>query len=324
MERKIAEITKKEYPVLVHRSRNLRKHFLCATAVLGIVGSSCLSAQTPILVDDASGLRLQVDGGSALPALRLVLPGQPVSRGILIIFPEHVTVREHGKAEAAHLYLWRVSEQGNRTVWRRVGQSVEYEMELKRDVRMVARATLEPDGVRYRYEFVNRSGVVYDMLQAISDPRLFQSFFRDVRLERTYVHRKDCFELLASDMPARLTMPVNQWLPCRYLDSYKWPVPPPEKRVVKDEGITYYNASRPVDEPFIATVSEDGKWVAATWNPDAGNVWTNPELTCQHADSETSLKAGAAARLEVKTYVFRGTLKQLLAKVKLARGRSAE
>ena len=268
-----------------------------------------------MVLDHASGLRLLVDEENALPALRLVLPGKPISKGILIIFPEHVTVRQHGRSEAVHLYLWRPGQQGNRPAWRRIGQALEYEMELKSNVHMLARATLESDGVRYHYEFVNRSGVDYDMIQAISDPRLFQSIFRDVRLERTYVHRKGGFELLASDMPARLTMPLNQWLPARYLDSYTWPVPPPEKRVVKDQGITYYNASRPVDKPFIATVSEDGKWIAATWNPRTGNVWTNPELTCQHADSEASLKAGGTANLEVKTFVFRGTLEQLLAKV---------
>ncbi len=71
-----------------------------------------------------------------------------------------------------------------------------------------------------------------------------------------------------------------------------------------------------MDEPFIVTVSEDGKWIAATWNPRTGNVWTNPELTCQHADSETPLKAGGTASLEEKTFVFRGTLEQLLTKVK--------
>jgi hypothetical protein len=282
---------------------------------LGIVWGMCLSAQTPAVVDDASGLHLQVDGASTLPALRLVLPRQPVSQGILIIFPEHVTVRVHGGSEAVHLYLWRPGEQGTRPQWRQVGNSLEYEMELKNKVHMLARATLESDGVRYRYEFLHRSNVDFDMVQAISDPRLFQSIFRDVRLERTYVHRKGGFELLASDMPARLTMPLNQWLPARYLDSCRWPVPPLGKRVIKEEGITYYNASRPVDEPFIATLSEDGKWIAATWNPDAGNVWTNPELTCQHADSETPLKAGGTASLEVKTFVFRGTLELLLGKV---------
>jgi len=280
-----------------------------------LLGASCMSGQTPAVMDNVSGFRLLVDDGSYLPALRLVLPGQPISKGILIIFPEHVTVRERGKRDAVHLYLWRPGQQGDRPDWRRVGQALEYEMELKNGVHMVARATLESDGVRYRYTFISRSGTDYEMIQAITDPRLFQSMFRDVRLERTYVHRKGGFELLASDLSARLTMPLNQWLPARYLDSYTWPVPLPEKRIVKDEGITYYHASRPVDEPFIATISEDGKWIAATWNPDAGNVWTNPELTCQHADAETSLNAGGPAELEVKTFVFRGTLEQVLAKV---------
>jgi hypothetical protein len=275
-----------------------------------------LSAQIPVVVDHGSGLRLLADKEDELPVLRLVLPGQPTSKAILIIFPEHVTVREHGKSEAVHLYLSQPEQEGNRPAWRRVGQSLEYEMELKSKVHMLARATLDPDGVQCRYEFKNRSDVDYDMVQAITDPRLFQSIFRDVRLERTYVYRKDGFELLASDLPARLTMPLNQWLPSRYLDSYSWPVPPREKRVVKDEGITYYNASRPVDEPFIATVSEDGEWIAATWNPDAGNVWTNPELTCQHADSETPLQAGGTTSLEVKTFVLRGRLEQLLGKVR--------
>jgi hypothetical protein len=289
---------------------------LCAATALMILGASWVDAQMPSVADRESELRLLVDEENSLPALRLMLPGQLISKAILIIFPEHVTVREHGKSEAEHLYLWRPGQQGNRPAWRRVDQALEYEMELKGKVHMLARATLESDGVRYQYKFVNRSDVDYDMIQAISDPRLFQSIFRDMRLERTYVHRKGGFELLASDMPARLSMPLNQWLPARYLDSYSWPVPPPEKRVVKDEGITYYNASRPVDEPFIATVSEDGKWIAATWNPETGNVWTNPELTCQHADSETSLNAGGTASLEVNTFVFKGTLDQLLAKVR--------
>jgi hypothetical protein len=74
-----------------------------------------------------------------------------------------------------------------------------------------------------------------------------------------------------------------------------------------------------VDEPFIATVSADGNWIAATWNPETGNVWTNPELTCQHADSEKPLLAGRMATLEVKTFAFKGTLDKLLTKIKQGR-----
>lgn len=43
-------------------------------------------------------------------------------------------------------------------------------------------------------------------------------------------------------MPQRLQMSAAEWLPCRYMDSYEWPVPPPDKRIDKREDITYYNA----------------------------------------------------------------------------------
>jgi len=178
---------------------------------------------------------------------------------------------------------------------------------------MQATATLEEDGVRFRYQFDNRSKVAYEMIYAPTDPRL-TSIFHDVRLERTYVHHKDGFDLLASETPSRLTMPLNQWLPARYLASYTWPIP--AKKVEKrDDGITYYNKSRAVDEPLVATRSSDNKWVVASFTRTTGNVWSNPELTCQHVDPEISLAVGASAAMETKILVFQGSLNDVLKKV---------
>jgi hypothetical protein len=71
-------------------------------------GVSLFSAQTSAIVDSASGLRLLVVEEDTLPALRILLPDESdSSRGIKVLFPEHVTVREHGKIAAEHLYLWR-------------------------------------------------------------------------------------------------------------------------------------------------------------------------------------------------------------------------
>ena len=177
---------------------------------------------------------------------------------------------------------------------------------------MLARATLEPDGVRFHYEFLNRSSVPYEMIYAVTDPRL-TSIFHDPRLERTYVHHREGFDLLASETPARLTMPLDQWLPARYLAAFTWPVPP---KLVdrRDDGITYYNKSRPVDQPFIATLSTDRKWVVASFTRTTGNVWSNPELTCQHVDPQTSLSPGQRAAKEVKILIFQGSLDQALHK----------
>jgi len=80
---------------------------------------------------------------------------------------------------------------------------LQYEKDFQGGLHMLARATLEDDGVRFRYEFVNRSEISYEMIYAPTDPRL-TSIFHDVRLERTYVHHKDGFDLLASETPGQV------------------------------------------------------------------------------------------------------------------------
>lgn len=277
------------------------------------------SAQELAVTGRASGIRVQVVQEDTLPALKILLPGQPSSDpGILALFPEHVTAREHAKTGTVHLYLFRPGTQGTPPAWRVAGQSLEYEMELSGGVRIVARATLESDGVRFHYEFFNQSKTDYDMIQAVTDPRMTSPNFRDVRLERTYVHHENGFDLLASETPARLTMPLSEWLPNRYRVSYTWPVEP-NRIEKKDDGITWYNKSRRVDEPFIATKSTDGKWIMASFSQNPGNLWTNPELTCQHVDPETALKPGGRAALALKILLIQGSLDDVLAKVRLQR-----
>ena len=270
-----------------------------------------------VLTDPATGIRVEVSQQDTLPALKILLPGQPASDpGIYVLFPEHVTAREHGKSDAVHLYIFRPGSQGARPSWRRTGQStLEYQMELQSGVRLVARATLEFDGIRFHYDFINRSPTDYDVIEAVTDPRMITPYFHDVRLERTYVHHADGFDLLASETPARLTKPLSEWLPNRYRVPYTWPID--AKRVEKQEdGLTWYNKSRRVDEPFVATKSTDGKWLMAAYSAAPGNVWTNPELTCQHADMQTSLKPNSASSTELKLFLFPGTLDDLLSKVR--------
>jgi hypothetical protein len=113
-------------------------------------------------------------------------------------------------------------------------------------------------------------------------------------------------------------MPLSQWLPSRYLASYTWPVP--AQRVERRaDGITYYNASQAVDVPLVATVSSDHKWVAASFTNTTGNVWSNPELTCQHVDPERPLPARAKVEWDVKILIFQGSLDQVLKKVESQR-----
>lgn len=273
-----------------------------------------LGAQAPPPIQNADGLRLLVAPENTQPTLRIVLPGRPdTDSAIEVIFPEHVTARKQGSSESEHLYLFRPGQQGEPPAWRQAGQSLQYERDFKDGIHFLARATLEDDGVLFHYEFLNRSNAAYDMIYAVTDPRLI-SIFHDIRLERTYVHHKGGFDLLASETPIRLTMPLSEWLPARYLASFTWPVA--AQRVERrGDGITYYNKSRAVNEPMIATLSTDRKWVVSSFTRTTGNVWSNPELTCQHVDPETSLAPGHQAVLEVKILIFQGSLDQALQKV---------
>ena len=272
-------------------------------------GARIATAQDAPLVTASTGLRLLTDRDNAAPTLRLVLPGRPDSdRSIVILFPEHVTAVRQGATDGEHLYRWEAGTRGNRPVWIRTENSLGYERDLPGPIHLVARATLDSDGVRFRYELHNQSTTSWTMITAVTDPRL-TSIFHDVRLERTYVHYPTGFELLAAERPERVTLPLREWLPARYLASYTWPVPV-QRRERRDDGITYYHTSRRVDQPFIATLSSDSAWVIASFTRSTGNVWTNPELTCQHVDPQVTLTAGGLATIEVKLLVLRASLPQ--------------
>jgi hypothetical protein len=258
-------------------------------------------------VRNSGGMQLMVAAENTQPTLRIVLPGHPTTdRAIEVIFPEHVTVRQRGSTDAYQLYFFQPGQSGERPQWQQSERSLEYERNFP-GVQMLARATLEEDGVRFHLRLRNQSKMTYDLIYVPIDPRL-TSKFRDLRLERTYVHHKDGFDLLASETPGRLTMPLNQWLPARYLASFTWAVP--AKLIEQRDGIPHYNKSRVVDAPFIATLSQDGRWVVASFTRNTGNVWSNPELTCQHVDPQAALPPGEEAILETKLLLVRGSLEE--------------
>jgi len=282
---------------------------LIRSAATCIVANFCFPAQGQELprLKASSGLQLVVDETNTAPTLRLVLPGRPESdRSILVLFPEHVTVVRTGATEGQQPYRWEAGSGAARPLWSQTTQSLGYERDLPASIHFSASATLESDGVRFRYEFHNQSTTPYTMITAVTDPRM-TSILHDERLERTYIHYSSGFELLAAETPERLTMPLREWLPARYLASFTWPVP--GRRVERrGDGITYYNTSRRVDEPFIATISADKAWVVASFTRSTGNVWSNPELTCQHVDPQTTLAAGATAVTEIKILALRDSL----------------
>jgi hypothetical protein len=289
---------------------------LCGSSLL--VACANADGQQSLVVRNGAGMRLMVVEENTQPTLRIVLPGRLTSdRSIEVIFPEHVTVRKRGDTEGNQRYMWRPGHVGERPLWRRSERSLEYERSFADGVHLLARATLEEDGVRFRFRVRNRSDLTYDLIYVPIDPRL-TSELHDVRLERTYVHHAGGFDLLASETPSRLTMPLERWLPARYLASFTWPVP--SQRVERRDDIPHYHKSRAVDAPFIATLSRDRRWVVASFTRTAGNVWSNPELTCQHVDRQASAAPGEEVILETKILVVRGSLEDAFAIAMRQRG----
>lgn len=295
-------------------SSKIRMMNLVFMVILSSFMSLHLSAQAIKSLDKTDGLRLFVAEENMTPALRIIIPGHPESdRSIEIIFPEHVTAIQHDSKDVKHLYIYRPDSPREHSAWRQVKESFEYERDLPGAIHMLARATLEEDGVRLHYELSNQSDTMYDMIYVVTCPRL-TNLFHDLRMQRTYVHYKDGFELLASEVPTRLDIPLGQWLPCRCLASYTWPVP--SHRVEhREDGVTYYYSSRAVDKPLIATLSSNYEWVVASFSRETGNVWSNPELTCQHVDPQISLPPRQKVVLEIKILVIRGALNDVLKKV---------
>ncbi len=285
----------------------------CTLLLLASIFSSVAGrAQTPE-IRNLAGIEMKVDTADKDPALSVTVPdGSPDDRTFKILLPEHVTIRPRGQVEVKHLYIYDHDPASKAPKWRKVGSALEYETDFAQ-IHFVARATLVEDGILFHYEFVNGGTIDYDMATAVTDPR-FHAVFYDPRLKRTYVHHKDGFALLASHTPERLTMPLTEWFPVRYLASYTAPIPSDLVQRPGD-GITYRYSPDRVDAPMIATLSEDGTWVAASFSRDPGNVWTNPQLTCQHADPQVPLPHGAHAQYEMKILIFKGTSRDALQKV---------
>ena len=63
---------------------------------------------------------------------------------------------------------------------------------------------------------------------------------------------------------------------------------------------------------YLPIQNAAGAWVIASFARAAGNVWSNPELTCQHVDPQPSLSPGQRAIIELKLLVIRGSLDDAL------------
>src|SRR5262249_48596298 len=138
------------------------KRFIFVATICLLCNTDYACPQVPsrerFTLENASGLKLLVVQDPVAPTVRIVLPGHSESdRAIEVLFPEHVTALKSGSSVVEHLYLSSSAGPGGSANWRRSERSFEYERDLPHDIHLLARATLEDDGVRFHYEFTNRS-----------------------------------------------------------------------------------------------------------------------------------------------------------------------
>src|SRR6476660_10066969 len=131
----------------------------CAHTAPSSTYSSQPTAQS-LSVDNASGVTVRVATEHADPSVWLSVSDEASGQdAVLVLLPEHVTVRKRGTSEAEHLYLWRPGQSGSRPNWRQVRNMLQYEKEFAPGMHFLAQVSLESDGVLYHYEFVNHSDV---------------------------------------------------------------------------------------------------------------------------------------------------------------------
>jgi hypothetical protein len=102
----------------------------CNHATSPSANSSAPTAQS-LSVANASGLTMRVANEHGNPSLWLNVPDEAFGQdAVLVLLPEHVTVRRHGTNKAEHLYLWRSGQSGSRPNWMHVHNALQYEAEF--------------------------------------------------------------------------------------------------------------------------------------------------------------------------------------------------
>jgi hypothetical protein len=282
----------------------------------GYAASGRSLAQTPgeLVVINQTGIRISANAG---PAIRVSLPGRAEETAAVIEMPEHAWRKKTKGDEPDWFYRMYTNEARWKGIptWSRENNARSYRMSLPSGVTLMARATLERDGVAIGYEIVNPDNVGFVETQAPTCIKLYRPF-TDVFLERTYVHHPGGLDLLASETPERLAKNAEEWLPCRYIVRCSRAAAVPAKRMERQpDGITRYYKMRAADAAFLATESNPKGWVAATHSLDSPDVWTNPARTCHHADSGAPLPARSSAKLSLKLYLLPGGVEEAWARV---------
>ena len=169
-----------------------------------------------------------------------------------------------------------------------------YVMRLNNGMALTARATVEGAKVVMAYELEN--GTDIDMASCIIwSCVLLQPAppIADNPMERTGVLSGGAFKLFRELIPHFEPFPRDQAEYQRFAGYVEGMIPQHDNpNIVPHPGFPddrtkdnyFWRSPEPIDLGAIGTVSADGEWSVATVGEGVHSVWTNPGISCQHAD----------------------------------------
>ena len=328
-------------------SRNTGRTTWIAVTLLLLVGPACRTETQMKQIDPAprvAPIELALEGiinQWNYPALKIHIKRNGRKAGHLLVrMPEAIDARDKGSGRAMKFYqdtrdpAWRAKLECEPldlpVTWTGTDKDLRHTIALDNGMVLRSRARVLPSTVRISYQLANNTAydlqdvVIWSCIQLRPAPHL-----RDPLLRRTAVAVGGKFRLMRDLIPGFEPYGDRDADRQRFT-AYAAGVPRPKQNPQvlphpgfkddPDKTISFWHVPQAVDVEVIATVARDGTWSVATYGAGASRVWTNPVISCQHADQVIpTCPTGKAVTSRIDICFVEGGLEELSASL-LTRG----
>lgn len=259
--------------------------------------------------DRKSVMEIRLEGtknGQGFPVLKIHLTRGGEGAGFLLVrFPEGIDTWAAGGKHTKFYQdvrspVWpaKLAAEPVRlpAEWLGDADDTGYVMPFDNGMRLRAQARVIGARVVLSYELEGDPGTVAVQSRIWSCVQLAQSTpLADLLMERTGVPVGGKLQLFRDLVPVFEPYPRKRAVSQRFTAYASGRVPGLPNPQVKphpgfaddrDQDIYFWHAPKPLDVSAIATLSRDGAWSVVTVGRGAPSVWTNPGISCQHADPD--------------------------------------
>jgi len=310
---------------------------LCALAIgFGAVaeqGANGKEGTSMVAGRGLEGAQIALEGsyfqGKEFPALRIhfTLEGRATNT-LVVRFPEVIEATDADSGKVLKFYQdnrmpeWPVDLECEPTdrspAWEGDATALGYAMHFDNGMVLKSRARVEGATVVLTHALENKTSLGLRDLKMWNCVQLIQApDFADPLMERTSVLVDGRRQLMAGLCPGFEPYPkakaVQQRFQAHTRGTPRWftatrtELPHPGFPDDPDQAVVFWQVDPSIDRAVIATPSLDGDWMIATSGDGAKGVWTNPGISCHHADpTAPSCPAGGSAAVTVKVHFVPG------------------